>query len=318
MSFVKLGHRLYSSSVPPKTRVQLVAELRKLSNAPIIKARQALDENKGDFDAAVRWLEEDMRKSGAAKAEKIKDRATSQGLISISVLEGGVGSRIGSGSGRVRAGIVELNCESDFVSRTDEFTRLASEISEVAAQSPLQQHQREAAASSPFIPLSVENILQTAHKSGTVGTLITDLIARIGENISLRRATLLSPPEETSGSTYRVGSYLHQGRVGALDLISLRPPPQSSLFKDEAFMGDLEKLERALAKQTAGFMTLGLDKRRNPEDELETVLYEQPFMMMGGEHASLPVRNALDQLKEKWSLEELSVSDFARWEVGRD
>lgn len=263
-----------------------------------------------------------MRKSGAAKAEKIKDRETSQGLISISVLEGGVGSRIGSGSGRVRAGIVELNCESDFVSRTDEFTRLASEISEVAARSSIQQ-QREAAAaassSSPFVPLSVENLLQTTHGSGTVGTLITDLIARIGENISLRRATLLSSVEEPSGSAaYRVGSYLHQGRVGALDLISLRPPPQSSLFKDEAFMGDLEKLERALAKQTAGFMTLGLDKRQNPEDELETVLYEQPFMMMGGEYASLPVRNVLDQVKEKWGLEELSVSDFARWEVGRD
>ncbi|KAE9398500.1 hypothetical protein BT96DRAFT_965951 [Gymnopus androsaceus JB14] len=301
MSFIKLAQRFYSSA-PAKTRVQLVAELRKLSNAPIIKARQALDESKGDFDAAVRWLEEDMRKSGAAKAEKIKDRATSQGLISISE----------SGSGLVRASIIELNCESDFVSRTDEFTRLASEISEIAAQSMHQQQE----ASSHFVPLPVENLLQTAHKSGTVGTLITDLIARIGENISLRRAMLLSPLE-SAGSAFRVGSYLHQGRVGALDLISLRPL-QSSLFKDDSFMGDLEKLERALAKQTAGFMTLGLDKRRSPEDELETVLYEQPFMMLGGEHASLPVRKVLDQWQEKWGLEELAVSDFARWEVGSD
>ncbi|KAJ4485780.1 elongation factor TS-domain-containing protein [Lentinula aciculospora] len=304
-------HRLYSS-VPATSRVQLVGELRKLSNAPIIKARQALDESNGDFDAAVRWLEEDMRKSGAAKAEKVKGRATSEGLISISVLEGGMGSRIGSGSGLVRASIIELNCESDFVSRTDEFACLANEISGIVARSQTQQH----GSFSPFTSLSVENLLQLSHKTSTVGSLITDLIARIGENISLRRAMLLTSPSN-SNSAYRVASYLHQGRVGALDLISLRPS-QSSLFKDDTFIGDLEKLERGLAKQTAGFMTLGINEKRDPEDELETVLYEQPFMMLGGENASVTVGKVLDQWQEKWSLKEFVVSDFTRWEVGKD
>ncbi|KAJ3797931.1 elongation factor TS-domain-containing protein [Lentinula aff. detonsa] len=307
-----LTRNRFYSSIPNKSRVQLVAELRKLSNAPIIKARQALDENNGDFDAAVQWLEEDMRKSGAAKAEKVKDRATSEGLISISVLEGGMGSRIRSGSGRVKASIIELNCESDFVSRTEEFARLANDISEIVAHSQTQQED----TSSPFTTLSVEDLLHLSHKSGTVGSLITDLIARIGENISLRRAMLLTSPT-SSNTAYRVASYLHQGRVGALDLLSLRPS-QSSLFNDDSFIGDLEKLERALAKQTAGFMTLGISEKRNLEDELETVLYEQPFMMLGGENASIPVRKVLDQWQEKWGLEELAVSSFARWEVGRD
>ncbi|KAF9074868.1 elongation factor TS-domain-containing protein [Rhodocollybia butyracea] len=301
-------HRLYSSA-PAKSRVQLVAELRKVSSAPIIKARQALDECNGDFDAARRWLEDDMRKSGVAKAEKIKDRATSEGLISISILEGGLGSQTGSGSGLVKAGIVELNCESDFVSRTDEFTRLASEIAQIAAQSSTQQQQE-----SPFVPLSVENLLQTSHASGsTVSSLITDVIARLGENISLRRATLLSQPS-ISSSVFRAASYLHQGRVGALDLISLRSAPPS-LFRDDAFIGDLAKLERALARQTAGFMTLAIDKPRNAEDELETVLYEQPFMMLGEE---ITVRTVLDQWQKKWGIEQVAVSDFVRWEVGRD
>ncbi|KIK70656.1 hypothetical protein GYMLUDRAFT_32698 [Collybiopsis luxurians FD-317 M1] len=302
-------HRLYSSA-PQKTRVQLVAELRKLSNAPILKARQALDENNGNFDAALRWLEEEMRKSGAAKAEKIKDRATSEGLISISVLEGGLGSRIGSGAGSVKAGIIELNCESDFVSRTDEFANLAAEIAQVVVQSSTQQ------GASPFIPLSVGDLLQTAHKSGTVGSLITDLIARIGENISLRRAMLLAPAHDPD-SAFRVASYLHQGRVGALELISFRPS-RSPLFKDDTFIGDLEKLERALAKQTTGFMTLGIDQKRDPGDEPETVLYEQPFLMLGGENASVPVRKVLDQWQKKWGLDDISVSGFARWEVGKN
>ncbi|KAJ3863029.1 elongation factor TS-domain-containing protein [Lentinula novae-zelandiae] len=308
----RLAFRRLYSSAPTKSRVQLVAELRKISNAPIIKARQALDESNGDFEAAVRWLEEDMRQSGAAKAEKVKDRVTSEGLISISVLEGGMGSHISSGSGRVKASIIELNCESDFVSRTDEFTRLASEISNIVAQSQTQQQH----TTSPFTSLPVENLLQLSHESGTVGSLITNLIARIGENISLRRAMLLTSPNN-SDSTYRVASYLHQGRVGALDLIALRPS-QSSLFNDDSFVGDLGKLERALARQTAGFMTLGINEKRNPEDELETVLYRQPFMMLGGEHASMPVRKVLDQWQEKWGLEEFGVSDFVRWEVGRD
>ncbi|KAF5388513.1 hypothetical protein D9757_004698 [Collybiopsis confluens] len=303
--------RFYSSA-PPKTRAQLVAELRKLSNAPIIKARQALDENNGDFDAALQWLEEDMRKSGAEKAEKIKGRATSEGLISISVLEGGLGSRIGSGSGSVRASIIELNCESDFVSRTQEFAGLAAEIAHVAAQSPVRLQQ----SASPFVPLSVGVLLQAPHKSGTVNSLITDLIARIGENISLRRATLLSLPQNLD-SVFRVTSHLHQGRVGALDLISLKPSG-SSLFKDDAFIGDLEKLERALARQTAGFMTLAIDQTQNPEADPETVLYEQPFMMLGGQDASVPVRKVLHQWQKKWGLDDISVFDFARWEVGKN
>ncbi|KAJ3829876.1 elongation factor TS-domain-containing protein [Lentinula raphanica] len=303
--------RLYSSA-PTKSRVQLVAELRKLSNAPIIKARQALDESNGDFNAARQWLEEDMRKSGAAKAEKIKDRETSEGLISISVLEGGMGSRVGSGTGRVQAGIIELNCESDFVSRTEEFARLADTISDLVARSRALDQD----TFSPFTLLPIEDLLHLSHKSGTVGSLITDLIARIGENISLRRAMLLTSPTN-SNTTYRAASYLHQGRVGALNLISLRSP-QPSLFKDDSFIGDLEKLERALARQTAGFMTLGVDKKRHPEDEPETILYEQPFMMLGGENASIPVRRVLDQWQEKWGLEELAVADFARWEVGKD
>ncbi|KAF5368610.1 hypothetical protein D9758_002206 [Tetrapyrgos nigripes] len=306
-------HRLYST----KTTVQLVAELRKLTNAPIIKARQALTETNNDFDAALKWLEKDLLASGLAKAEKIKDRTASEGLVSVSVLDGGFGSRIGSGVGPVKAAIIELNCESDFVSRTDEFSRLAADIAQTVAQMAGQQ-----GSASNFTALDVASLLETPLKSGTIHSSIMDLIARIGENITLRRAALLAPT--SAESKLRVGSYVHNaapafptsGRVGVLSLLSLRSPRLSDLLKDDVFLTDTQKLERALARQTAGFLTRAIREKAHEEDDLETVLYQQPFAMLGGEKAGLPVRQVLDEWQKQWELEEFEVADFVRWEVG--
>jgi elongation factor Ts len=282
-----------------------------------MKARQALTETNNDFDAALKWLEKDLLASGAAKAEKIKDRTASEGLVSVSVLDGGFGSRIGSGVGPVKAAIIELNCESDFVSRTDEFSRLAADIAHTVAQMAGQQ-----GSTSHFTNLDVASLMETPLKSGTIYSSIMDLIARIGENVTLRRAALLAP---TSGeSKLRVGSYVHNstpafptsGRVGVLSLLSLRSPRLSDLLKDNAFLTDIEKLERALSRQTAGFYTRAIKEKAHEEDDPETVLYQQPFAMLGGEKAGLPVRQVLDEWEKQWELEKLEVADFVRWDVG--
>ncbi|KAL0581052.1 Elongation factor Ts, mitochondrial [Marasmius crinis-equi] len=312
-------HRLYSTS-PPKSNVQLVSELRKLTNAPILKARQALTEANGDFDAALKWLEKDLLASGAAKAEKIKDRVASEGLISVSVADAGIGSQMG---GPVKAAIVELNCESDFVARTDDFARLAADIAQTVAQNT------GVSATSAFSTLDVAALLETplvsSQRSGaTVGNSIVDLIARIGENITLRRAALLSPARQ-AGTGFRAASYIHnplpnsssQGRIGTLALLSLRSARLSELLKEEALLSELAKFERALCRQIVGFRPLSVQEPVTSDAGEDSILYKQPFGMIGGEKASLPVRQVMDEWQKERGFDEFGVSEFVRWEVGQ-
>ena len=74
--------RLYSTAAPPpKPSVKLIAELRKLTEVSISKAREALTATNNDVDAAFKWLQDDLVASGAKKAEKLADRTTKQGLV---------------------------------------------------------------------------------------------------------------------------------------------------------------------------------------------------------------------------------------------
>ena len=285
-----------------------------------MKARQALTETNGDFDAALKWLEKDLLASGVAKAEKIKDRQASEGLVSVSIADAGAGSQTG---GPVKAAIVELNCESDFVSRTDDFARLAADIAQTVAKSA------SSTSTSAFSSVDVASLLETplvsSQRSGaTVGNSIMDLIARIGENITLRRAALLSPGQQADVG-FRAASYIHnslpnftsQGRIGTLALLSLRSSRLSELLKQEASLSDLAKLERALCRQIAGFRPLSVKEPASEDAGEESVLYKQQFMMIGGEKSSLPVRQVLDEWQKEQGLDAFDVAEFVRWEVGQ-
>lgn len=100
-----------------------VAELRKRTGAGMMECKKALTENGGDFDKATEWL----RARGIAKSEKRADRAASEGLVEAYVHH----------NGKV-AVLVELNCETDFVARTEDFRTLAREVAmHVAFANPL-------------------------------------------------------------------------------------------------------------------------------------------------------------------------------------
>jgi elongation factor Ts len=102
---------------------KLVKSLRDKTGAGMMNCRKALQESEGDLEKAVDWL----RKQGIAKAAKRSSRAASEGIVSSYVHLGG---KIGV--------IVEINCETDFVARTDEFKELGHEIAmQIAATSPL-------------------------------------------------------------------------------------------------------------------------------------------------------------------------------------
>lgn len=160
---------------------QMVKELRESTGAGMMDAKKALTETNGDMEAAVDWL----RTKGLAKAAKKADRVAAEGLVGVQVSNG-------------RGVAIEINSETDFVAKNADFQQLVREISEVALETAT----------------DVE-VLRATHLNGKpVSEVLTDAIARIGENMTLRRMHVLE------GDT--VVSYVHNaaadgmGKIGVL------------------------------------------------------------------------------------------------------
>lgn len=140
--------------------LQQLKKLREETCVSIADCRKALEESGGDYKKALEWL----RKRGIEKAEKKQERETSQGLIDSYIHQ----------NGRVGALVVFL-CETDFVARTSEFRNLAHEIAmQVAAMNPK----------------NVDALLKQEYirdNSKTVSDLIKEVIAKLGENIVVKR-----------------------------------------------------------------------------------------------------------------------------------
>ncbi len=139
-------------------------KLRAETSASIGDVRQALEESDGNMDKAREWL----KKKGFERAEKKGDRVTEQGLVESYVHSNG---KIGV--------LVELLCETDFVARTDEFKALAHEIAlQVSAMNPK----------------NVEELLEQDYirdSSKKISDLVKETIAKLGENITLKRFSRL-------------------------------------------------------------------------------------------------------------------------------
>ena len=163
---------------------QEVKRLRESTGAGMMDAKKALTETDGDFDAAVDWL----RTKGLAKAAKKSGRTAAEGLVAVAVNDGtGVA--------------VEVNSETDFVARNAEFQSLVADIAQVA--------------------LKADDVdaLRAADMDGkTVQDVVTDKVATIGENISIRRM------EKLSGGS--LTTYVHNaaapnmGKIGVLVALS--------------------------------------------------------------------------------------------------
>lgn len=164
----------------------LVKELRERTGAGMMDCKKALTETGGDLNAAIDWL----RTKGLSKAAKKSDRVASEGLVGVAV----------SSDGKTGAAI-ELNSETDFVARNDTFKAAVADLAELALTEGG----------------DVEALKASKTKDGTVvSDHLTNLIATIGENMTLRRAAVLSVSEGV------VASYIHNaagdnvGRLGVL------------------------------------------------------------------------------------------------------
>ena len=159
----------------------MVKDLREKTGVGMMECKKALEENAGDLEKAIVWL----RERGMSRAAKKADRVAAEGLVEVFVTpdhSAGV--------------LLELNCETDFVSKNEEFRTLARQAAELALKIKAQ---------------TPEQVLEAKLGDSTVKGQLTELIAKIGENMTLRRVKVLTAEDGV------VVGYSHMGgRIGTL------------------------------------------------------------------------------------------------------
>jgi len=186
---------------------QMVKELRDSTGAGMMDCKSALTESNGDMEAAVDWL----RKKGLSKAAKKAGRIAAEGLIGV-LVQG------------TRGVVVEVNSETDFVARNDLFQGLVKMIADVALDSGT----------------DIEQIKAAKAGSITLADAIADTIAKVGENMTLRRAAALSVKQGA------IGSYVHNSVSDGLGKIGVIVAVESAGKADE-----LAAIGRQLAMHVA-------------------------------------------------------------------
>ena len=191
-----------------------VMKLREMTGTGMMDCKKALTECDGDMDKAVEYL----REKGLAAAAKKQSRIAAEGIVDC-LVEGNVGV------------IVEVNCETDFVGKTDQFKELVGKIAKVIVDKA---------------PADVDALLATEVEEGTVSDMLTNAVAKIGEKISVRRF------ERIEGF---VDSYIHMGgKIGVM--------VQADVEADAEAMHDI-------AMQIAAAKPSYIVKEEVPADEIE-------------------------------------------------
>ena len=219
----------------------LVKELREKTGAGMLDCKKALEANNGDINSSIDWL----REKGISKAAKKADRIAAEGISSI-LIDGN------------NAAIVEVNSETDFVAKNEEFISLVNEILKAIINSDAK---------------TVEELENVETSNGTVGELIVSKTATIGEKISLRRFTKIEKEDNQS-----FGDYIHMGgKIAVLTLVNnassevakevamhaaaMRP----KYVKSEDVPVDVLEKEKAIMKEQ-------LLNEGKPEDRIEGIL----------------------------------------------
>ena len=237
----------------------MVKDLRERTGAGMMECKKALTENNGDIDAAA----EALRKSGLAAADKKASRVAAEGRIA-TAQDGG------------KAALVEINCETDFVAKDENFLAFADAVAKAALSVN-----------------DVEALKDVKLDSGeTVDEARAALIAKIGENIQVRRIARVD-------STNNVGTYVHGGRIGvvvevqggdaelarglAMHVAAMNPPHNKAADVPAAFVEKEKEIEMAKMSEK---------DRSKPAEILEKIisgkinkivnevtLYGQPYVL---------------------------------------
>lgn len=222
----------------------MVKELRERTGAGMMDCKKALNETGGDMDKAIDFL----REKGLAAAAKKASRVASEGLVTAYI-----------SSDRKAGGLVEVNCETDFVAKNTGFISFVNETAKIAAEQN---------------PKTVEALLDMATASGkTVKDSLTDLIATLGENMSVRRFARLA----VSSGEGAVESYIHMGgKIGVLVELTCN---QAQTAQNQEFL----TLARDLGMQVAAAKPEYIRRTEVPADvlEREKAIYKAQAMEEG-------------------------------------
>ena len=278
----------------------MVKDLREKTGAGMMDCKTALNETQGDLEAAIDWL----RKKGLSKAAKKAGRVAAEGLVAVAV----------KGTAGV---VVEVNSETDFVARNDDFQKLVRTIAAVAAEKGG----------------DVEALKDEAYPGGgTVGEAIANAIATIGENMTLRRVAQVKVTQGLIGhyvhnavgdnlgkigvivgleSTGDAGALATLGRQVAMHIAAASPLSLDQASIDHAM---ISREKAVLAEKNAGKPAHVLDKI--VESGLKTyfkevALLDQAYIHDNSKSVSQSVKEA-----EKTVGAPIAVTGFARFALG--
>ena len=265
----------------------MVKELRERTGAGMMECKKALSEAGGDMEAAV----EAMRKSGAAKAVKKAGRVAAEGQIVVSLSDDAK-----------RGVILEVNCETDFVAKDENFQQFAQAITADALN-----HQ----------PADIEALMALGTASGSWEEQRAALIAKIGENVQVRRF------EAMTASSGHLAAYLHGGRIGVLIEVE---GGDENLAKDLAMhiaasrpvCVNADEVPQDLLEQEKAIFRAQAEESGKPADIVEKMVsgrvskYLAEVTLMGQAFVKNPDQSVADLLKSAGA----SVRRFVRYEVG--
>jgi elongation factor Ts len=279
----------------------MVKDLRDKTGAGMMDCKTALSETDGDMEAAIDWL----RKKGISKAAKKAGRAAAEGLVGVAV-------------GKNAGALVEVNAETDFVARNEEFKSFVKSAADLAL--------KEGG--------DLEKLLAAKHGSSNVRQTLTELVAKIGENMSVRRTVALSVNPGV------VAAYVHNAASPELGKIGVLVALESTADQTK-----LSALAKQLAMHVAAASPLAItpehlskdvvERERNVQWELakqsgkpdnviekmmegrmrkfyeDTVLLSQTFVIDGETQVSKVLEKVAKELGAP-----ITIESFVRFQVG--
>ncbi len=218
---------------------EMVRDLREKTGAGMMDCKKALAESGGNVERAIDVL----RKKGLAAAAKKASRIASEGIVA---------ARVGGTAGA----LVEVNCETDFVAKTDDFQALARDVAALV-------HEKD--------PRDVEQALAMPAAGGTLGEKLTEKVAKIGEKISFRRFARFAVPAGEKGV---IVPYIHAGgKIGVI--VELRGAAAEN--------AEFAALAKDLAMQVAAANPAYVDRDGVPADVVarEKAIYREQALAAG-------------------------------------
>ena len=219
----------------------LVKELREKTGAGMLDCKKALEETNGDINAASDWL----REKGISKAAKKADRIAAEGIAAIRI----------NGNNAV---VVEVNSETDFVAKNDEFKSMVEEVMDVILNNDVKTN---------------EDVMAQSSSEGTIEDLFINKTAKIGEKLSLRRFEKIT---KTDSEVF--GDYIHMG--GKIAVLTLLDGADDTVAKDVSMHA---AAMRPLYVKSADVPTEELEKEKSimkeqlinegkPADKLDNII----------------------------------------------